>query len=454
MENFLDKNNIKSKTQLKKIFFDTIETQRIGTIENTGLKLSNIDEKICYFITGINFIYRLRWILLKEIDELIDKPSIENIVDIINSKIGLETDSQCLSEIDAKNFNKYLVLQTMIEAGTLTDKKKCVNFIIKRLLNLQSYDDVIHRLIEYNQHFYDIINVINEKTKELDIYKLKNKINDLIVKNNISDINEIKNIYETQFNILYTLIDQNKDKLTTNYFNQLLPTECKIKRNNDALNRTFKDFGIYSGNSGWETENTFYRIIKILNTNKIDLYSFRYDNDNGIDLTSLLTTSIKPYIYINSPFESKLQKIQVPQIGNYKIATIEILTGRHVLLLVSYNNKFVVINDGDIIEIDNYQKLINGVKDINSVNNEDRYNLGPNIGKDEYIFGAILFEHINCEQNINELFEQYKKELTSSNLITAKSSGIEVNQQNHEQINFYNKYIKYKNKYLQLKNLK
>ena len=89
-----------SKNELKYLF--------IYTNNHNGIPIHNKSNNICYFITGFNMIARLQYIIYKEIDNLVELDKIKKYVDKINKNI-------CLNDDESKKFNKYLLIQTIIE---------------------------------------------------------------------------------------------------------------------------------------------------------------------------------------------------------------------------------------------------------------------------------------------------------------------------------------------------
>ena len=145
------------------------------------------------------------------------------------------------------------------------------------------------------------------------------------------------------------------------------------------------------------------RMVEILNSNKIQILNH---NTN---------TNCKKYL--NNP---NIQPIHLNAIPNYKIVAILVLIETKLSLILSYNDKYVIINNEKIQEINNLYAYFE---------------------KNKVPVCEILFEHNNCQEYINKLHDDYT--LMQNNKQTSEQKG-----------GFYDKYIKYKYKYMLLKQLK
>jgi hypothetical protein len=124
------KENILLKDELKFLFIYTYQDKRIYDI---GLPMHNKEDNICYFITGFNIIARLQYIIYKEIDNLIEIDEMKIYIDKIKQ-------NKCLDYEESKKFNKYLLIQTLIEVHSddiltkLYGKTKNIKFIIQEFI--------------------------------------------------------------------------------------------------------------------------------------------------------------------------------------------------------------------------------------------------------------------------------------------------------------------------------
>ena len=130
------KENILSKDELKYMFIHTYDDKRIN---NIGLPIHNKSDRICYFITGFNMIARLQYIIYKEIDNLVELDEIKKYIDKIHNNV-------CLNDIESKKFNKYLLIQTLIEIHS--------EDILKKIYNNRYDERIIQNFIESRLNEY------------------------------------------------------------------------------------------------------------------------------------------------------------------------------------------------------------------------------------------------------------------------------------------------------------
>ena len=286
------KENILSKDELKYLFIYTYENKRIS---NIGLPINNKSHRICYFITGFNMIARLQYIIYKEIDNLIELDEIEQYVIKINKK-------ECLNDIESKKFNKYLLIQTLIEVHSEDIMKKIYNnrydsiiiqdFIESRLNEYSFSESTLnksfdHKFIEYlNLRCTELIKKSNDLFKEkynkyLDIgyeYKVigkkqngKDKTEiDLLDEGNLEHLKKISDIY---------MLFKNINGFIQRNLSDMIGIKSKISLND--YNK-IKDYIIY--------------IIKILLTN-IGKYFCKIVDENGdIKLFKLKAKTENPNI--------------------------------------------------------------------------------------------------------------------------------------------------------------
>lgn len=408
MENFLNKVNVKTKEELRSLFIQTIPRVRGGTVETTGLKLKNLNNQICYSLVGFNLFFRLQKIIFDLIDDL-DISQIFPIIDLVNEKITSEFDSPCLSKPDAKYFNKYLLIQTMVEAGTFEDSTKCIEFIHQRLGFTQAYLSERNDSLVYNHQFLDTVSIFKNYNDKINnsIARLKSQIDEQI---NVNEINilDIKARYEQLANESYEFMQRNKHMLTLEYFESLeYHSYCNIKQSNNALNNTFVDLGICASGRGDRPDKTFKRIIEMLDLgeNQIHIHNIwgetlEQENKDKEDLKRMFDNldNLQPqYILVNG-FINFIKDIS--NFGNYKVAGVAIICeGRppHVLIATQYNDKYVTINDGEVRQIDDYINFITNL-------NDNSNTLGAHCGSTIPIYPSVfLFEHIDSSTFINQL---------------------------------------------------
>lgn len=217
------KDNILSKNELKYIFIYTYENR----VKDVGLPIFNKADKICYFITGFNIIARLQYIIYKEIDNLTDIDEIKRYVHKINNNL-------CLDDEESKKFNKYLLIQTLIEVHSDDIIKKIyysvspnnIQKFIEFRLNQYSFSEstlnknINQKLIEYIIYQCDIIKnkcetyFKNKYNKYLDtgyVYKIIGKKSDGITDKTEKDaLEEGNNDYLKKFSDIYRLFNSIK----------------------------------------------------------------------------------------------------------------------------------------------------------------------------------------------------------------------------------------------------
>lgn len=262
------KENILSKNELKYIFIYTYDDKRIN---NIGLPIYNKSDIICYFITGFNMIARLQYIIYKEIDNLIELDEIKKYIYKIKDNI-------CLNDIESKKFNKYLLIQTLIEIHNEDIMKKIYNnrydgntiqnFIETRLSEYSFSESTLNK--SFDQKF---IEYLHFRCKELE-----EKSNDLF-KKKYNQYLDIKYIYK----IIGKKLDKKTDKTE---FDGLLEGNMIYLKKISDIKQLFKN--IYSF-----INQTVYN----MNDNKsnIDIQDYNKIKDNIINNIKILLENIGKY---------------------------------------------------------------------------------------------------------------------------------------------------------------
>ena len=243
--------NLKSKDELKTLFINNYDNSRGSTQDTVGLPLTNTNETICYFISAFNIVSRLQYVIFNEIDKLSD------LAPII---VKLNAD-ECLEDAESKKFNKYLLIQTIIEvhAQRITDDR--INFIHDRL-----------KQFTFSKNIAGLQNVMMTKIHD-ELDKLKEnlvKLNDLI---------EVENLVQFGLNLI-TQINQDINSAystgdTTNLYKNFI----------DVVNEKYKvikeNFNEYYDK--WMTEEELNLVVIRVD----DPY---YDEDNNEKLKKMLQT--------------------------------------------------------------------------------------------------------------------------------------------------------------------
>ncbi len=126
-ENFVS--NLKTKDELRKIFIENYNYIHGSTVDTIGMPMDNIGDRICYFISAFNIVSRLQCTIYFEIDNLCEIAEINRIREKVRN-------DECVITEEAKCFNKYLLIQTIIESQKPEYRNNLlsrVNFIQSRL---------------------------------------------------------------------------------------------------------------------------------------------------------------------------------------------------------------------------------------------------------------------------------------------------------------------------------
>lgn len=159
--------------ELKKLFIKNydIENNNIK-IKNIGIPIVNLNDSSCFFISAINLIARMQYVIYNEIKNLV---GYEEII-ALNEKI---TRDECLSESEVKQFNKYLLIQTIIELFDSDVMSRIEQLIIRLGLYLFIKNEFAYDTNQNNM-FMSIVDKIHDYYKYFKsspIYKeISNKI--------------------------------------------------------------------------------------------------------------------------------------------------------------------------------------------------------------------------------------------------------------------------------------
>jgi hypothetical protein len=168
--------NVLTKIELKRLFLATYYDTRIKK-DNIGFTLENVNNRVCYTISSYNIILRLQYILYNGINNLVEKGEIIRL----NRKIQ---QNECLTKDESDSYNKYLVIQSLLEFSDIELVKKIARdnttiftkehiyeirmaFIRKRLLQLTFYDNYTPNLNTLTKKYLlsklkDLENILND----------------------------------------------------------------------------------------------------------------------------------------------------------------------------------------------------------------------------------------------------------------------------------------------------
>jgi len=320
------KENILSKDELKYLFIYTYQHKRIDDI---GLPIYNKLDKICYFITGFNMIARLQYIIYKEIDNLIELDKIKKYVIKINN-------NECLNDIESKKFNKYLLIQTLIEVHSEDIMKKIYN---------NSYDSfIIQDFIESRLSEYSFSeSTLNKSFDHKFIEYLNLRCTELIKKSN--------DLFKTKYNkyldtaYIYKIIGKKSDKITDKTEYDLLQ-----EGNLEHLKKISDIYMLFKNINGFIQRNLFdVNGIK----SKITLDDYNKIKDNIINNIKILLTNIGKYFC----------KI-VDENGDIKLFKLKAIT-ENPNISELYDKFYENFNDTDIQNLEkDFTEIYNDLKNL------------------------------------------------------------------------------------------
>lgn len=310
--------NIMSKNELKFLFIYTYDDKRVKDI---GLPMHNKNNNICYFITGFNLIARLQYIIYSEINNLDD--NITNLVDKINK-------NECLNDSESKKYNKYLLIQTIIEVHS--------NEIINKIIPVPiSIEEKIQIFIESRlSEFTFPESTLNKNIDELFIDYLIKKCGEISIKCN--------NYFNNKYN----------KYLSINYIN-------KIVEDKKVLEGSYKNL------------KSFSNIHKIFDTIKTRIEGKHYDFKDNY---KLLFTQINMYI-------SEYFNILINNFGKY-FCKIKIDDNNIILKFINnnediknvYTNFYDKLTKKDIEELEkDFTEIYNEMKELLKLNYKRIYDI-------------------------------------------------------------------------------
>lgn len=320
------KDNILSKNELKYIFIYTYDDKRIS---NIGLPIHNKSDNICYFITGFNMIARLQYIIYKEIDNLIE-------LDEINKYITNIKQNVCLNDIESKKFNKYLLIQTLIEIHSEDIMKKIYN---NRYDEYTIQDFIETRLSEYsfsestlNKSFdHKFIEYLQFRCKEL-----KEKSNNLFKK-------KYNQYLDTGY--IYKIIGKKLDKKTDKTeFDGLLEGNMTYLKKISDIEQLFKNIDSFINKTVYNMNDIKYNI---------DIQDYNKIKENIVNNIKILLENIGKYFC----------KI-TDENGDIKLFKLKKQTD---ILNISelYNDFYIIFTESDIQILEkDFTEIYNDLKDL------------------------------------------------------------------------------------------
>lgn len=283
--------NILSKNDLKILFASTYENTRKKVV---GFTLYNIRDSVCYTLSSFNLLSRMQGVILNEIDNLV------NISDVVE-KIKR---NECVNNIEANNFNKYLLIQTFIELHDnnillkLKDKLLTPTIIIPK-------DDIISHLR---------INFIRKRLEQYvfpeEVFDVRDPFEDDIKKSN----NEIKNIINEFFELT------NYDT----YFGNILSNVNTFDERLEWLVKSRGDIGQPNDNGYENILKDYKQLLTDIQQNIQKYYNSNIDI-TGIDLTNFDLSIISATATTESELKNyfELKKKEIDTISNHLITLID-----------------------------------------------------------------------------------------------------------------------------------
>lgn len=283
--------NILSKNDLKILFASTYENTRKKEV---GFTLYNIGDSVCYTLSSFNLLSRMQGVILNEIDNLI------NISDVVE-KIKK---NECVNNIEATNFNKYLLIQTFIE---LHDNNILLQLKDKLLASPISIpkDDIIS---------YLRINFIRKRLEQYvfpeGAFDVRDPFENDIKKSNIEIRNIVSNFWElTNYNT---------------YFDNILSNVYTFDERLEWLGMSRGDIGQPNDNGYVDILTEYKQLLTDIKI-QIEKYYNSYINITGIDLTKFDLSIIQPPATNETELKNHfiLKKNEIDTLSNHLIMLID-----------------------------------------------------------------------------------------------------------------------------------
>lgn len=486
--------NLKTRDELKTLFINNYNNSRGSTIDTVGIALNNTNNTICYFISAFNIISRLQYVIFNEINKLSDLSEI----------VTKLTEDKCLEEEESKKFNKYLLIQTIIEVHTaeITDKIEFIHERLKQFTFSKNSFDLNEPLMNKVQN-----EIGNIRTQLLNVWYILNSednmnlmsLVDKLYKTNEINISaayatgETENLYKNFFEESISKIIEIKEKFLKNYSKWM--TDGKLNLEN--IKTDFNEFDeINDATDLLDNLTTLHSSFNI-----IDDLTRKY-TDKDIVMDELCANTLLKNNMLNKEFLRTYFAVTID--GKEPNGSMSSITIRALLdcldtpdvVIMSDNSSFESIKT-NIKEqsvpyvIYNYDNLKNLLDNdfVNLKNNEDNlynlvtisYNCGNKHSVASTCYGkeCLDFKHILINENKkfevdlknfnsgskgnhciaekmsleNITFElnSYVKKLLNDIQIYSTTNGLTMPNIHGGGDRFKLKYLKYKNKYLMLK---
>ena len=305
----------------------------------------------------------------------------DNLFNLVKNNIIPNNDNDILY------FNKYLLLQTIIEVNYIlfTIESEDINYVTDSIMrfiqnrlsqyifenNQNNYKfhlinkkiiDFNTKLLNYNVNnckVYDIFNIINVDKYLINTYDTENDISLKEYYNSfIFDINKLKNIniddnckeIKDEIRVLLTELENNITNIFNDNNNNIIKNISDQK--NIHPNKIFleKFFGINSYHKGFNPKIVLKKFIQILSINNINNYIHEINEIDNQDLIKNFNTNniSKPYILFNCYYKFTEPILEINNINNNKYvfnsASLN-CDNNHSIYITKYNYDYFIIND-------------------------------------------------------------------------------------------------------------
>jgi hypothetical protein len=329
------------RDELKKLFIENYDIENDFKIKNIGIPIFNSNDSSCFFISALNLIARMQYVIFNEINNLIEYPEII----ALNDKIS---NDECLTNEEVKNFNKYLLIQTIIELINSSNSIKNMQLIKSRLDSYLFIKNEFTFDANQNNMFMSIVDKIHDYYKffisnpeyENISKQIKTYSQDLISQYyTLYALNDYPVINENFYNPTLDILNQIAEKLRSidlttlpsnliriedldRMMNRLNQDDKFTEEDFDTIEAVFTDtrcsnmklkefeknisliniFGLKSEDiNGGNDPNI---ILKILLSTITEPTNYRIINDDNLsNVKTSLTDCTEPYVFINLKFD-------------------------------------------------------------------------------------------------------------------------------------------------------
>ncbi len=475
IEDFLS--NIIPKNQLKRKFIENYNYIYGGEVENSGIPLDNIKDKICYFLTAFNLISRLQYTIFREIDNLCEIDFLYYVQDKV-------LQDKCLEVEEAQQFNKYLLIQTIIEAqeerfrtnyversvfiknrlyayvldksmfsGKILEQKKLIQKITSE--DLEFFGDYILEEDYEKNYEQNFLEKIDRLYRDISItfdnlFRYEGKD---FEEETASYIKKTSKLYRPRVSELLNYINEKGSKfLEYEFIGKIQPVLLKLEHDLELFER-YSDIDIECTNK----QNEEMNITKKVNSLCLIIGSYAPSGNSPEPAVRIFLSNIDPNMESTVYTLEPLRQLEILHRGtgpDYIFNTSLLTENAKQLIKELYESDY---NLCGVAWNCNNRHSISSIcfgkdcKDLVHIYlNEDKQRIKVPIGEysgymchpKEKVSGTLLlFERRTSVCKLKKLMKEYSEE-----------NGMEMPIVRGGNFNYYKKYLKYKKKYLELKN--